>query len=123
MAIMQNKIPEKVRGVAKALVGAGFEAYFVGGCVRDLLMERSPKDWDITTNAKPEEILKIFPHTHYENNFGTVAIVDENEAQESALRVIEITPYRLEEKYSDSRHPDKVTFTNKLEDDLKRRDF
>jgi poly(A) polymerase/tRNA nucleotidyltransferase (CCA-adding enzyme) len=81
-----------------------------------------PKDWDITTNAIPEEIIKTFPDTFYENNYGTVGVVNETVSDET-LKVIEITPYRLESEYSDNRRPDKVTFSNKLEDDLKRRDF
>ncbi|MBU2109548.1 HD domain-containing protein, partial [Patescibacteria group bacterium] len=85
------------------------------------LLHAKPKDWDITTNAKPEEIQKLFPKTVYENKFGTVAVITENE--DPTLKVIEITPYRIESKYSDKRHPDSVRFTRNLEDDLKRRDF
>ena len=115
------KIPKEVEAVIKALNGAGFEAYAVGGCVRDFILEREPYDWDITTNAKPEEIQKIFPNSVYENAFGTVAV--NTESKNERLKIIEITTYRIEEIYSDKRHPDAVKFTKKIEDDLARRDF
>jgi poly(A) polymerase/tRNA nucleotidyltransferase (CCA-adding enzyme) len=118
---MKNKIPKEIMAAQMALKKAGYEAYLVGGCVRDLLIGRKPKDWDITTNAKPEEIQGLFTENFYENSFGTVSIVTESE--DPTLKVIEITPYRLEGKYSDARHPDEVKFTDKLEDDLSRRDF
>lgn len=117
-----EKIPPEVSQVTNALEKAGFEAYLVGGCVRDLLMDRGPKDWDITTNAKPEEIIGLFEKTVYENTFGTVFVIQEDVIHET-LRQIEVTPYRIEAKYSDFRHPDEVKFSTKLEDDLKRRDF
>ena len=111
------KIPIEVEKISKTLTEAGFENFLVGGCVRDLLLERTPKDWDITTNAKPEEIQKIFPDSFYENDFGTVGIKTET------VGVVEVTPYRLESSYSDARHPDKVTWADKIEEDLARRDF
>ncbi len=114
-------LPKEVKEIIKALNGAGFEAYAVGGCVRDFILEREPYDWDITTNAKPEEIQKVFKKSVYENAFGTVAINTESENEN--LKIIEITTYRVEEKYTDKRHPDIVKFTNKIEDDLSRRDF
>ena len=114
-------LPEEVKEIIKALEGAGFEAYAVGGCVRDFILEREPCDWDITTNAKPEQIQKVFPSSIYENDFGTVAI--NTESKNERLKIIEITTYRVEEKYTDKRHPDSVKFTSKLEDDLSRRDF
>src|SRR3989344_1672988 len=119
--MMKLSIPNDVRAVADALENAGFDAHLVGGCVRDLLLERAPKDWDITTNATPEEIQKIFPDSFYENDFGTVGV--KTRSDDPALAVIEVTPYRIEEKYTDKRHPDAVKFAKKLEDDLKRRDF
>ena len=70
-----QKVPKEVSHVTATLEKAGFEAYLVGGCVRDLLMDREPKDWDVTTNAKPEEIVKLFEKTVYENTFGTVGVV------------------------------------------------
>lgn len=119
---MRFKIPKEVSRVTETLDNAGFEAYLVGGCVRDLILNRKPKDWDITTNAKPDEIQNLFEHTYYENNFGTVGVVND-ETEDQTLKNIEVTPYRIESKYSDKRRPDEVLFSDKLEDDLKRRDF
>ena len=116
------KIPTEVSKVTDVLENAGFEAYLIGGCVRDIFLGKKPKDWDITTNAKPEEIISLFKETFYENDFGTVGVVSEGEV-DPTVKVIEVTPYRLETTYSDGRHPDKVHFSAKLEDDLKRRDF
>ena len=113
---MKYEIPKEVSEILKKLERANFEAFLVGGCVRDLLMSREVKDWDITTSARPEEIQKLFPDSFYENEFGTVGV-------KSEVGVIEITTYRKEEQYTDKRHPDKVSFTSKLEDDLARRDF
>jgi tRNA nucleotidyltransferase (CCA-adding enzyme) len=115
-------LPEEVLNVVKTLKDKSFEAYLIGGCVRDILLERKPKDWDITTNATPEEIISLFTDTFYENNYGTVGIVNE-ETKDETLKVIEVTPYRLEAEYSDNRRPDQVTFSKNLEDDLQRRDF
>ncbi|KKP84938.1 MAG: PolyA polymerase [Parcubacteria group bacterium GW2011_GWD2_35_7] len=116
------KIPKEVSHIINTLENKGFKAYLVGGCVRDLLMDREPKDWDITTGAKPDQIIELFKKTVYENVFGTVAVINEDVSCET-LRQIEVTPYRIEAKYSDFRHPDKVKFSDNLEDDLKRRDF
>ncbi|MSR70741.1 CCA tRNA nucleotidyltransferase [Candidatus Kaiserbacteria bacterium] len=121
MHIRPSQIPPEVARVTKELEKAGFEAWIVGGCVRDLFLGRTPKDWDVTTNATPEEIQAAFPHTYYTNEFGTVGVVSD-EAPES-VKVIEVTPYRLEGKYSDARRPDSVQFSRHIEDDLKRRDF
>ncbi|MEK7643166.1 MAG: CCA tRNA nucleotidyltransferase [Patescibacteria group bacterium] len=118
----QAPIPKEIVAVIEALEAAHFEAYIVGGCVRDLLIGRKPKDWDITTSATPSEIQKIFPDSVYENDFGTVAIFPKNVSDES-LKMVEVTPYRTESKYSDKRHPDKVEFGKSLKDDLARRDF
>ena len=118
---MKYEIPAEVSRVTETLEKAGLKAFLVGGCVRDLLLGKKPKDWDITTSAKPEQIEKLFPKTVYENKFGTVAVI--NETEDEALKVIEVTPFRLEAKYSDFRHPDSVTFASNLEDDLARRDF
>ena len=117
-----TSIPKEVVNTVETIEKAGFQAFLVGGCVRDLFLGRKPKDWDITTNAKPEQIQAIFPKTVYENTFGTVAVVDENTADET-LKIIEITPYRTESTYTDRRHPDEVKFSERIEDDLKRRDF
>lgn len=102
--------------VIQALAGAGYEAYLVGGCVRDLIIGRTPKDWDVTTNATPEQIIPLFEKTFYENSFGTVGVVLNEE-------VIEVTPYRIESEYKDGRRPESVSFSLNIEDDLKRRDF
>ena len=133
-----SKIHKEVSHVTNTLEKAGFEAYLVGGCVRDLLMGKEPKDWDVTTNAKPEQIMELFEKTVYENTFGTVGVVVPRETLQDDVSqgtlesrtsnlepnfIIEVTPYRIETKYSDYRHPDEVKFSDKLEDDLKRRDF
>ena len=120
---MKIEIPKFVRDSVNTLEKSGFEAFLVGGCVRDMILNRTPKDWDITTNATPEEIMALFNDTFYENNFGTVGVVEKNAEDGSTNFILEITPYRLESEYSDSRHPDKVVFSQKIEDDLKRRDF
>lgn len=114
-------IPPEVSHVTQTLENAGFKAFLVGGCVRDLITNRKPKDWDVATDAKPEEIIALFPKTFYENDYGTVGVV--NETTDETLKVVEITPFRLEAKYSDNRRPDSVTFSKNIEDDLKRRDF
>jgi len=143
--LMDNKIiPNYVTRVTETLEKAGFEAFLVGGCVRDLIINKTPKDWDITTNAKPDEIIKLFDKTIYENTFGTVGVCipkevtcvtsdieTENVTCETKnevthvteYEIIEVTPYRIEAKYSDFRHPDEIKFSENIEDDLKRRDF
>jgi tRNA nucleotidyltransferase (CCA-adding enzyme) len=115
-------VPREVSRVVDGLEKAGFEAYIVGGCVRDLFLGRTPKDWDITTNATPENIQRLFENTYYTNEFGTVGVVNDDTADER-LKVVEVTPYRLEGKYSDARRPDSVEFSQHINDDLKRRDF
>ena len=115
-------VPEEVSRITETLQNKGFQAYLVGGCVRDLVIGKKPKDWDVTTNAKPEEIQALFPKTFYENDYGTVGVVSE-ETSDETLRVVEVTPFRIEGKYSDGRRPDTVHWSDKLEDDLKRRDF
>ena len=122
---MKNKdwnIPPEVSQVTEGLKKAGFQAFIVGGCVRDLLLEREPRDWDVTTDATPEEIIKLFPHTFYENKYGTVGVVND-ETTDEKLKIVEVTPFRLESEYSDKRRPDSVSFSKNIEDDLKRRDF
>ncbi len=118
---MEFRVPKEVREVSEGLRVAGYEAYLVGGCVRDLFMERKPKDWDITTNANPEQIQAIFPDNYYSNDFGTVGV--KRETEDESLKIIEVTPYRTEGTYSDKRRPDEVSFGHSLEDDLARRDF
>lgn len=114
-------LPKEITGTLEKLKKADFESYIVGGCVRDLLLGKKPKDWDITTNAKPEEIQKIFPDSFYENKFGTVGV--KTDSEDGSLKVIEITTYRIESKYTDKRHPDKIEFAKAIDEDLKRRDF
>lgn len=114
-------IPQSVQNILDGLESSGFEAFLVGGCVRDLFLNKTPKDWDVTTNATPEEIQEIFPDSFYENTFGTVGVKTENE--DPTLKVVEVTPYRLESEYSDHRHPDSVSFSKNIKDDLSRRDF
>src|SRR3990167_3599940 len=114
-------IPKEVKKVIFNLNKAGYEAYIVCGCVRDFLRGLEPEDWDITTNAKPEEIQKVFPNSFYENNFLTVTV--HTGSKKPALGEIEVTTYRLETKYSDKRHPDEIRFAKTLEEDLARRDF
>ena len=121
-------IPEYIKEITDSLQSAGYEGYIVGGCVRDILMNRLPKDWDITTNAKPEEILKVFSKAKYENSFGTVLLPIRKESLNESIKgeledVVEITTYRSEQGYSDCRHPDSVKFELELDKDLERRDF
>ncbi len=120
--IVRSEIPKEVLFVADTLEAAGFEAYLIGGCVRDILIGKRPKDWDITTNARPEEITGLFVNTYQNNDFGTVGVVND-ETTDETLKVVEVTPYRVESSYSDARRPDSVSFSTSIEDDLKRRDF
>ena len=122
--ITRQNIPLEVRKVANTLETGGFQAYLVGGCVRDLLIGKTPKDWDLTTDAHPEQIQALFgeDETFCNNDFGTVGVKNEDTENET-LKVIEVTPFRSEGTYSDARRPDKVEFGVSLEEDLKRRDF
>jgi tRNA nucleotidyltransferase/poly(A) polymerase len=117
---MANVIPDQILEVYKTLEKNDFEAYFVGGSVRDLILKRAIKDWDLTTNATPEQILKVFPNGFYNNDFGTVGVPVKIE---EADHVAEITTYRTETAYKDNRHPDNVSWGKTLEEDLSRRDF
>ena len=118
---MKFNIPKEILNIAEKLEKNNFQTYLVGGCVRDLLMGNEPKDWDITTDANPQEIQKIFPDSVYENKFGTVAVKTESENEK--LKIVEITTFRIEGKYTDKRHPDEVKFAKTIEEDLSRRDF
>lgn len=119
---MNTPIPKEIFFIIETLEQAGFEAFAVGGCVRDILIGRKPKDWDITTSARPEDILKLFPESVYENDFGTVSVFPKN-VSDPSIKMIEITPYRVESQYTDKRHPDKIEFGKNLDEDLARRDF
>ena len=142
-------IPKEILEISSKLAEAGFEAYLVGGCVRDIMRGTvhgelvEPKDWDIATDAKPEETQKIFPDSVYENQFGTVLVKikppmnaentlinadnlireDQRQSQRRSAFVVEVTTFRLEGRYTDKRHPDEVVFARTIEDDLSRRDF
>src|SRR5699024_3207230 len=110
-------IPENVRTILKTLNENGFEAYAVGGCVRDSLMGRIPNDWDITTSALPLEVKGLFRKTVDTGiQHGTVTVLLGGGAYE-------VTTYRLDGEYEDSRHPKTVEFTSLLSEDLRRRDF
>ncbi len=110
-------IPEKVNCILTALNEAGYEAYIVGGCVRDSILNREPGDWDITTSATPKEVKDIFMRTVDTGIMhGTVTVLIDREG-------FEVTTYRIDGEYEDSRHPKEVIFTPSLEEDLKRRDF
>ncbi len=116
-----NKIPHEVELIAEKLHENKHKAYLVGGCLRDLLLKHAPKDWDIATDATPDEIQKIFSDTVYENNFGTVGI--KTESEDETLKIVEVTTFRIEGEYKDKRHPESVKFGKKIEEDLERRDF
>jgi len=114
---MHITLPTKVKQIISKLEKADFEAYAVGGCVRDSILKRSPEDWDITTSAKPEEVKKLFSTTIDTGlQHGTVTVVIEKEG-------FEVTTFRLDGDYTDGRHPDRVAFTSSLTEDLRRRDF
>ncbi len=115
-------IPHEVYSTTLILKKNGKKAFLVGGCVRDLIIGKQPKDWDITTDALPQEIQSLYPHTHYENTFGTVGVIFDTPSTET-VRIIEITPFRKESAYKDHRHPQEVLFAREIEEDLKRRDF
>ncbi len=142
---MKFDLPKEVKVVAELLEEKAFKAYLVGGCVRDLIMGKVPKDWDVATDALPGEIIGIFEPQHlgesiprgtdkeiktletvidgtvYENTFGTVGV--KTNSDNPTLKIIEVTTFRKDGKYSDARHPDEVTFAKDIEDDLARRDF
>ncbi|MBP9988859.1 MAG: hypothetical protein KBT46_05100, partial [Ruminococcus sp.] len=116
---MKTNCPDFINTAFKLLEESGFEAYAVGGCIRDSIMNKSPNDWDMTTSAKPEQIISVF--SDYRTiptgiNHGTVTVLfDKNP--------VEITTMRIDGKYTDNRRPEKVFYTDKIEEDLSRRDF
>ena len=114
---MKIQLPEKVNTIIHTLQEHGFEAYAVGGCVRDSILGRVPDDWDITTSATPLEIKSLFSKTFDTGiEHGTITVLIDKDA-------FEVTTYRVDGKYEDSRHPSEVTFTRSLSEDLLRRDF
>ena len=116
-----KKIPPAVGKILKRIEEAGYEAWAVGGCVRDCLLGRVPADWDITTDARPEQIKDIFKRTLDTGlQHGTVTVL---EYENGRPKGYEVTTYRIDGDYGDGRHPDKVEFTADLAEDLKRRDF
>ena len=112
-------IPEHALTVVERLERYGYEAYVVGGCVRDSLLGRSPKDWDVCTNALPEEVLRVFKRFHVIKTglqHGTVTVMVSHQP-------VEVTTFRIDGAYTDNRHPDSVNFVSRVEEDLARRDF
>lgn len=140
MGMVQLTLSQPVLFVLSKLQKAGFDAYVVGGAVRDMLMGRPTTDWDFTTNAKPEEIMKVFQHRFYNNVYGTVGLPVDGLMEEMKSqgwqtdpeflsdktgndRVLDVTTYRFDLGYSDNRRPDEVRWGTELKDDLSRRDF
>lgn len=110
-------MPKKAKYIIEKITAAGFEAYAVGGCIRDCVLDRKPQDWDITTSARPEQVKALFPRTVDTGiQHGTVTVMLDKES-------FEVTTYRIDGKYEDNRHPKDVIFTPCLEEDLKRRDL
>lgn len=116
-------LPKDAQQIINSVENAGFEAYAVGGSVRDLLLDKSTHGWDFTTNATPEDILKLFPESYYDNQFGTVGIKIYGLDKTKPKDIYEMTTYRSEKGYTDHRHPDKIIWGKTLEEDLSRRDF
>ncbi len=116
---MNFTVPSYIKAVTDALESAGFDAYLVGGCVRDSALGKIPHDYDITTNAKPKDMLSVFSAFRVIETglkHGTLTVVSEGEC-------VEVTTYRIDGAYTDNRHPDSVTFTEDITEDLSRRDF
>lgn len=115
---MVVEMPESVKNILSQLENAGYEAWCVGGCVRDALLGRVPEDWDVTTSAKPEETIAVFGEHAFPTGLqhGTVTVRIDNQS-------VEVTTYRVDGSYHDHRRPDTVTFTRSLREDLRRRDF
>ena len=113
------EIPAHALTVVERLERYGYEAYVVGGCVRDCLLGRTPKDWDVCTNALPEEVLRVFKRFHVIKTglqHGTVTVMVSHQP-------VEVTTFRIDGAYTDNRHPDSVNFVSQVEEDLARRDF
>ena len=110
------KLPKEAQALVDTFQTNDYEIYAVGGSVRDLLMKRPTHGWDFTTNATPEEILKLYPDSFYDNTFGTVGIKIQDD-------IYEVTTYRSEKGYKDHRHPETISWGKTLTEDLSRRDF
>lgn len=109
-------LPEKVQSFMKVFKEKKYQIFVVGGAVRNMLLNTDTDNWDFTTNATPEEIMSLFPHHFYNNTYGTVSVVD-------TPFIFEVTPFREEGKYTDSRHPGELKWADSIEKDIKRRDF
>ncbi|MDP4007423.1 MAG: HD domain-containing protein [bacterium] len=118
---MKATLPKEVKEVISKIEKAGFEAYVVGGCVRDLFLKKEPNDWDVATSATPEQIQKLFSNSFYENKFFTVTVL--TGSKDPRLKEIEVTTFRADFEYADRRRPGKVEYAKNLEEDLSRRDF
>jgi len=117
-------LPNEVKNIFSVFKNNGFDIYLVGGAVRDFLLGKKPENFDFTTNATPEKIQSLFPNSFYHNVYGTVSIPVETQSFASLQKnIIEITPFRKEENYTDFRHPEKIAWAKTVEEDLGRRDF
>ena len=122
--MVKIEMPKGAEFIIRSLENAGFEAYIVGGCVRDGILGREPEDWDVTTNAKPMEVKSVFPVTVDTGiEHGTVTVLVPPDEVERGIRSFEVTTYRIDGEYTDHRHPNEVSFTGSLREDLARRDF
>ena len=121
---VEIKMPKGAEFIIRSLEKSGFEAYIVGGCVRDAVLGREPEDWDITTSARPEEVKSIFRTTVDTGiEHGTVTVLLPKDETGEEVRSFELTTFRIDGEYEDSRHPNRVSFTSSLTEDLARRDF
>lgn len=121
---VEIKMPKGAEFIIQSLEKSGFEAYIVGGCVRDAVLGREPEDWDITTSARPEEVKSIFRTTVDTGiEHGTVTVLLPKDVTGEEVRSFELTTFRIDGEYEDSRHPKRVSFTSSLTEDLARRDF
>lgn len=121
---VEIKMPKGAEFIIRSLEKSGFEAYIVGGCVRDAVLGREPEDWDITTSARPEEVKSIFRTTVDTGiEHGTVTVLLPKDETGEEIRSFELTTFRIDGEYEDSRHPKRVSFTSSLTEDLARRDF
>jgi len=116
------KLPEYIQKLMSTFTKAKYQIYLVGGGVRNLLMKRETQNWDFATNATPEQILTLFPDGFYHNTYGTVSIPVET-SQQDVSTIVEITPFRKESDYKDTRHPETISWAKTIEEDLARRDF